>query len=170
VYIAIEEKRRNKMIFAKPLPLNEVEKNLSKEDKIAIIACNGCVRTYGVGGFEGAKKLAESLRKDGYNVVKIIVITYNCTEAYVMRIRREIPSDVNVLLSLSCTAGYSSISRMFPNKKVVKTTENVGLISIEDDRKMFEVTFPFEKFKDYKGKWFAFDTLEMVSKNNGGDQ
>ena len=148
------------MIFTKSLPYESVTGALSKEDTISIVSCNNCVRVSGTGGEVKMKELALRLREDGYNVRDGFLITKACPQPYMGAVK---PSPLtDTLIVLACYAGLSNAKRMFPNHKVVGTTEDVGLLITDTDKGVVKLAKVFEKFSDLKGREFEIGTGKLM--------
>jgi len=152
------------MIFSRVLPYEDVVKQLNKQDSIAIISCNGCARTCGSGGLRGANKLRFRLISDGYKVTDVIVVLYACSEPSLRELKRKVKldSEVNVIISLACSAGWACITRAFPDKKVINATEDVGLMVIDTDEGTFELTTPYRKYEQQVGSEYKVGTGEPI--------
>ncbi|MCK5231533.1 MAG: hypothetical protein KAR13_14765, partial [Desulfobulbaceae bacterium] len=120
------------MIFTKFFPHESITNQLSKDDTIAIISCNNCVRIAGTGGGKKLKEVALWLRGDGYNVKEGFLITKACPQPY-MGIVRLNPL-VDTVIVLACNAGCSTAKRVFPGMKIVRAMEDVGLLITDTDK------------------------------------
>jgi len=153
------------MIFSKVLPYRKIIEQLDdQESKIAIISCNGCARICGCGGFSGANRLRFKLIRDGYNVTDVIVVLYACSELSLKELKRKIKltSDIKTIISLACSAGWACITRNFPGKKVINATEDVGLIMIDEEKGVFELTLPYKKFEHQTKNEYEIGTGKSV--------
>ena len=153
------------MIFSKVLPYKDIVKFLSKkESKIAIISCNGCARICGSGGLSKAEELGFRLIRDGYKVMDEVVVLYACSEPSLWELKRKIKMnpEVNTLISLACSAGWSCITRNFPNKKVINATEDVGLMVIDTEKGLFKLTSPYRKYASQAGNKYEIGTGRLL--------
>ena len=153
------------MIFSRVLPYEDIVKHLNKQDsKIAIISCNGCARICGSGGLRGANKLRFRLIRDDYKATDVIVVLYACSEPSLRELKRKVKldSDVNVIISLACSAGWACITRAFPGKKVINATEDVGLMVIDTDEGTFKLTTPYRKYERQVGNEYKVGTGEPI--------
>ncbi|MCW4035492.1 MAG: hypothetical protein NWF03_09030 [Candidatus Bathyarchaeota archaeon] len=149
------------MIFAKIEPYEEITKKLDKkEDKIAIIACNTCARTCGNGGINKLNELGLRLIRDGYNVTDEAVILYACSEPILREAKLDL--DANTIIVLSCSAGWSCFTRNFADKKVLKVTEDIGLVMTDTDKEIFKVVIPCKGHEADLGKEFRTHTGEPL--------
>lgn len=149
------------MIFTKSLPYESILQELNKDDVIAIISCNNCVRVAGTGGAEKMKELAFRLRNDGYNVKNGFLITKACPQPYMGTVR--LSPLVDKVIVLACNAGWSTANRVFPDMKIVCTTEDVGLLITDTDKGVVKLAMTFDKFKDQIGKEFEIGTGKPMS-------
>ena len=149
------------MIFAKIEPYDEIVKKLDKkEDKIAIISCNTCARTCGNGGINKLNELGLRLIRDGYNVTDEAVVLYACSEPILREAKLDL--DANTILVLSCSAGWSCFTRNFADKKVLKVTEDIGLVLTDTDKEIFKVVMPCKGHESELGKEYRTHTGEPL--------
>jgi hypothetical protein len=153
------------MIFTKPLKYEDITKNLDKyNDIISLIGCKTCVRVAGTGGSEVMKKLALKLRKDGFNVKDGFLVPTACNPKLLFA---KLGKDINTIISLTCSAGSSNITRNYPEYKLVQTSEDAGLMVTDTDKNIIKITMPYENFNDKSG--FEYETLtgnKTESNNN----
>lgn len=150
------------MIFTKALPYDTIKQNLKKDDVITIIGCQTCVRTSGSGGEERMRKLALRLRKDGFNVIDGFMVPTACTPKVLFA---KLKPNVNTIISLACSAGLSNVQRYFSNYKIVETTEDVGLMVTDSDKKVLKVTMPYQGYQKEEGKEYILCTGEQADSN-----
>ena len=150
------------MIFSKIESYEDIIKKLDKkEDKIAIISCNTCARTCGNGGINKLNELGFRLIRDGYNVSNEAVVLYACSEPILRESKLNI--DANTIIVLSCSAGWSCFTRNYPDKKVLKVTEDIGLVITDADREIFKVVMPYKGHESEMGKEYLINTGEPLS-------
>jgi uncharacterized protein YjhX (UPF0386 family) len=149
------------MIFAKIEPYEEIIKKLDKkEDKIAIISCNTCARTCGNGGLNRLNELGLRLIRDGYYVTDEAVVLYACSEPMLREAKLDL--EANTIIVLSCSAGWSCFTRNFPDKKVLKVTEDIGLVLTDMDKEIFKVVMPYKNHESEMGKEYRVNTGEPL--------
>jgi hypothetical protein len=149
------------MIFAKIESYEEIVKKLDKnEDKIAIISCNTCARTCGNGGLNKLNELGFRLIQDGFNVTDEAVVLYACSEPILGEAKLNL--DANTIIVLSCSAGWSCFTRNYPDKKVLKVTEDIGLVITDADREIFKVIMPYKNHESELGKEYRTNTGEPL--------
>ena len=149
------------MIFSKIEPYEEIVKKLDKkEDKIAIISCNTCARTCGNGGLNKLNELGLRLIRDGYYVTDEAVVLYACSEPILREAKLEL--EANTIIVLSCSAGWSCFTRNYPDKKVLKVTEDIGLVLTDTDREIFKVIMPSKGHESEMGKEYRTNTGEPL--------
>lgn len=128
------------VVVTESIPYEELIKKLKKEDKIALITCNTCVRAYGTGGVEVMDKLEDRLKGDGYEITDRIVLATACFEDYIQA--APIGDEWTVAVLLSCDSGYGVVSHHLKGKKIIKGLKTVGiqqgrkpapLAALEDD-------------------------------------
>ena len=154
------------MIFGKPVPTEELEKNLDKaSDVISLISCQACARGSGYSGPDQMKDLALQLRADGYDVKDGFLILYVCTPKVLFA---KLDKEVNTVISMSCGAGADMVTRSFPNvKKVIGSAEDVGLVAGSTAKGLLKVTMPYADFKEEKGKEFGMGVGDKKDTHNG---
>ncbi len=149
------------MIFAKIEPYEEIIKKLDKkEDKIAIISCNTCARTCGNGGLNKLNELGLRLIRDGYYVTDEAIVLYACSEPMLREAKLDL--EANTIIVLSCSAGWSCFKRNFPDKKVLKVTEDIGLVLTDTDKEIFKVVMPYKSHEFEMGKEYRINTGEPL--------
>ncbi|MCJ7721121.1 hypothetical protein MUO98_01750 [Candidatus Bathyarchaeota archaeon] len=149
------------MIFSKIEPYEEIIKKLDKkEDKIAIISCNTCARTCGNGGLNKLNELGLRLIRDGYYVTDEAVVLYACSEPMLREAKLDL--EANTIIVLSCSAGWSCFTRNFPDKKVLKVTEDIGLVLTDTDKEIFKVVMPYKNHESEMGKEYRVNTGEPL--------
>ena len=139
------------MIFTKALTYDEITKDLNKEDVITIIGCSSCARVAGTGGEEQMKDLAMNLRKDGFKVKDGFSINTVCTPKVY---QAKLDGKINTVITMACSAGYSNVSQIFADKKVITTCNDVGLMAADIKNETIHVAMPYEAHKETKGKKF----------------
>ena len=150
------------MIYSKIEPYEEIIKKLDKkEDKIAIISCNTCARTCGNGGLNKLNELGLRLIRDGYNVTDEAVILYACSEPILREAKLDL--EANTIIVLSCSAGWACFTRNFADKKVVKVTEDIGLVMTDTDKEIFKVVMPCKNHESELGKEYRINTGEPLT-------
>jgi hypothetical protein len=83
--------------------------------RVAIWTCNTCARlSKGLGGLESAERLAESLRKDGIDVVGTGAVSASCVEKKLIEKAEEgFAEKADIILSLTCNVGSFLASKVF---------------------------------------------------------
>ncbi|KON31696.1 hypothetical protein AC477_03980 [miscellaneous Crenarchaeota group-1 archaeon SG8-32-1] len=149
------------MIFAKIEPYEEIIKKLDKkEDKIAIISCNTCARTCGNGGINKLNELGLRLIRDGYHITDEAVILYACSEPILREAKLDL--EANTIIVLSCSAGWACFTRNFPEKKVLKVTEDIGLVMTDSDKEIFKIVLPYKNHETKLGREYRINTGEPL--------
>jgi len=136
--------------LSEPLSYEKITENLSKDDKIALISCNSCVRFCGSGGVKYMNDLASRLRSDGYTVTDVIPTVALCVHDYVRNAR--VSDGVTAVVVSACIAGWTSASRRWKDTKVIPTVETFGIVI--GDRRVGNVKLmmAFDKYKDLVGQ------------------
>lgn len=135
--------------LSEQLPYEKITENLKKNDKIAMICCNSCVRFCGSGGLQYMNDLASKLRADGYTVTDIIPTTALCVHDYVRNAR--VSDGITAVVVSACVAGWTSASRRWKDIKVIPTVETLGLVIGDRRVGIFKLMMPFEAYKDLAG-------------------
>ena len=144
------------MIFTHSLEYETITNELSKDDTIALISCNNCVRVAGTGGEDKMKELALRLREDGYNVKEGFLLTKACPQPYMGTV--QLSPLVDTVIVLACTAGWSTANRVFPNRKVIRSLKDVGLLITDTDKGVVKIAKSFDGFEHLLGKEFEIGT------------
>lgn len=149
------------MVLTESLPYEAITEQLTGNDTISIISCNNCVRVAGTGGEEKMRELAFRLREDGYHVEDGFLITKACPQPYMGAVK---PGPrVDTVIVLACYAGWSNAKRRFPGLKVVRTTEDIGLLITDTDKGVVKLAKVFDKYKDRLGKECEIGTAKPMS-------
>ena len=149
------------MIFSKIESYKDIIKKLDrKEDKIAIISCNTCARTCGNGGLNKLNELGLRLIRDGYYITDEAVVLYACSEPILREAKLNL--EANTIIVLSCSAGWSCFTRNYPDKKVLKVTEDIGLVVTDTDKEIFKVIMPYNGHESEMGKEYRTNTGELL--------
>ena len=111
------------MIITATKPYGIIKAELKKEDKIGIVACNGCARFCETGGEKAMKELASRLKKDGFNVVDTDLIGMACDFDQLKK--EELKGNVHIVLA--CDTGVYNLKKLFPKAKVIPALETIGL-------------------------------------------
>ncbi|MFX0092037.1 MAG: hypothetical protein ACFFBD_09775 [Candidatus Hodarchaeota archaeon] len=116
------------------IPYEELVKQLTKKDRIAIFTCNTCTRTVGngsgrkfqTGGAEFMHDLTQKLTEDGYNVTDEVILGTACFEDFI----REVPiSDAFTKgIVLACDAGWAAVKRHLPKNQIIKGLKTLGIL------------------------------------------
>ncbi len=134
------------MMFSRQIPYPAITAQLTREETITIVSCNTCARECGVGGVAKADELAERLLCDGYHVTDEIVLPDACSEPMYRKAR--IKFDTDAIIVLACSAGISCVKRLYPTKKVLVVTEDVGLFVTDTELHVIKVALPFAGFDE----------------------
>jgi len=118
------------MIITKKVAYSSIKKQLSKTDKIGIVSCNACARLCNTGGEKEARKLADLLKKDKFNVVDIDLIGGPCDLNKLQKSQLH----GNVQIVMACDAGNYNLKKLFPKHKIISATETLG-IGVYDGKK-----------------------------------
>ncbi|HDP96371.1 MAG TPA: hypothetical protein ENN25_01590 [Euryarchaeota archaeon] len=128
---------------------DDLKKNLKKEDKVVVWACNNCIKFRdGLGGRESMNKLADKLEQDGYDIVRRELIGASCLLDLVRKRRTDEAAakafeESTVILPLTCEDGYDNVKHVFSDKKVLNLTKTIGL-GVFSTKKGMCVNYPFE--------------------------
>lgn len=135
--------------LSEKLPYAKITENLNKNDKIAVICCNCCVRFCGSGGVVIMNDLASKLRADGYTVTDVIPTAGLCVHDYVRNAR--VSDGITAVVVSACVAGWTSASRRWTDIKVIPTVNTLGLVV--GDRRVgnLKLIMPFAEYKDLAG-------------------
>lgn len=134
------------MIYSKLIPYGEIIKKLEATESIAVVSCNTCARECGVGGVSKADELVERLVGDNYDVTEEVVLQNACSEPVYRKARIRLEADAVIVLA--CSAGISCVRRLYPKKKVLTVTEDVGLFITDTELEVFKVALPFSGFEE----------------------
>jgi len=123
------------MIITQSKPYGVIRSQLDKKDKIGLVTCNTCARMCETGGEEQMKKLAERLKKDGFNVIDMDIIPVACNLDQAKKPKYE----GKTLIVLACEAGSYTLKRLFPKKNIIDATNTVGLCARDEEGNIFVV-------------------------------
>ncbi len=135
------------IVSLRTLTYDELTKQLTNTDRIAIWTCNLCIKLCGVGGEKVSNDLAVLLKNDGYNVIHVEPIGYGCHMGLVRdRTRDEVSKgifeEVDTIIVLSCTDGFEKAERVFRKKKVIQASATIG-IGAYSSKKGMRLVAPF---------------------------
>lgn len=151
------------VVLSEPLPYDKIVKELNKNDKIALISCNTCVRFCGSGGVKYMNDLASKLRKDGYTVTDVIPTTALCINDYVQNAR--VSDGVTVVLVSACDAGWTSASQRWKGIKVIPTVDTFGIVVGDRRAGVIKLMIPYEKHRDMIGQEWHLITGERMKES-----
>jgi hypothetical protein len=97
---------------------------------------------------------------DGYYVTDEAVVLYACSEPMLREAKLDL--EANTIIVLSCSAGWSCFKRNFPDKKVLRVTEDIGLVLTDTDREIFKVVMPYKNHESEMGKEYRINTGEPL--------
>lgn len=152
------------MVHTKSRQYDAIRDEIDKKSVISIISCNNCVRVCGTGGRDKLRDLALRLRKDGYRVKDGFLITKACPQPYMGAV--SLDPMVDTVVVLACYAGWSNAKRRFPGRKIVSTTEDVGLLITDSDKGVVKLVKTFGKYGDLLGTEFEIGTGKPLSTNH----
>ncbi|MFW9991115.1 MAG: hypothetical protein ACFFD4_03560 [Candidatus Odinarchaeota archaeon] len=127
------------VVITESLPYEDVVAQLKKGEKLAIITCNTCVRSYGTGGVEVMDALAKKLEKDGFAVTDRVVLATACFEDYIKT--SPIGDEWSTGIILACDSGYGVVRQHLKGKRIIRGLKTIGiqqgrtpapLVSLED--------------------------------------
>ena len=98
--------------------------------------------------------------RDGYYVTDEAVVLYACSEPMLREAKLDL--EANTIIILSCSAGWSCFTRNFPDKKVLKVTEDIGLVLTDTDKEIFKVVMPYKNHESEMGKEYRVNTGEPL--------
>lgn len=136
------------IISLRSMTYDELKNQLTKEDKIVIWSCDTCIKHIGLGGYDKLVILEKMLKNDGFNVIRKELLGVSCREDVVEdRIKDETKKpyfeQATAIICLTCEAGYDEVNAKFPNKKIIKTTQSLGVGICSESRGIF-LSNPFE--------------------------
>ena len=111
------------MTITESIPFESIKSQISKEDKVEILSCNGCARMCGTGGVKALEKIKEKLKKDGIQTADTSLIGIICIGKFLKSLKLQ----GDKIVVLACDAGIHNFKKFFPNKKVVRGLNTVGL-------------------------------------------
>ncbi|MFP4170896.1 MAG: hypothetical protein ACLFUV_07735 [Methanomassiliicoccales archaeon] len=136
------------IISLRNMSYDELKEHLDPDDKVAVWACNFCVKFCGVGGRENMNALADKLEDDGYRVVRRELIGMSCLQDLVRKRRTDEATapmfeEATAIIPLTCEDGYANVKTVFNDKKVINATKTIGLGVFSVEKGMC-VNYPFE--------------------------
>ncbi|MHA1378924.1 MAG: methylenetetrahydrofolate reductase C-terminal domain-containing protein [Candidatus Helarchaeota archaeon] len=120
------------MIITEQKPIQEIEENVKKYNKIFIVGCGDCCAVCRTGGTEEVKAIIERFKEDGIIVDKSIVIQAPCDQRVSKRDLQRVKDDIDAadaLLVMACGLGVQSIARL-TGKPVIaaNNTKFMGIV------------------------------------------
>jgi len=115
------------------IPYEEITAQLSRDDRIAVITCNTCVRVCDTGGEEIMPEFARRLRADGFRVCDEAVVTVACHADYIRDAMAA--SDATAAVVMACEVGWIAVAQHMGDRKVVRACTTSGLLSSVPKRK-----------------------------------
>jgi hypothetical protein len=146
-----------------PVPYEELKDQLSKDDRIAVITCNSCVRFCGTGGVAKMEELANKLRRDGYVVSDEVTLVGVCLNDHVRNTR--ISEGVTAAIVLACEAGWSSVKQRFREENVIRGTKTAGLVCVDREKGVEKLMMPYKDFEDLVGNEYRLLTGKLQEEN-----
>jgi len=136
------------IISMRNLSYEALKNELTYEDKIVLYSCNACVVACNVGGTTKLDELETMLKEDGYNVIGKDLISMGCVSTLVDKRKTDIDkkrmyAKATIIVPLICEDGYQAIRKVFEDKKVIETTQTLGVGRFTPDRGTV-LTTPFE--------------------------
>jgi ferredoxin len=127
------------IVSLRSVSYDELKAQLSKEDKIAIISCNSCVVTCGIGGKDKLEILSGMLKADGYTILGTDLISIGCTVNLVEKHRKDLTKkemydNATVIIPLICENGLKAVESVFSDKKIVTIARTLGTGNATADR------------------------------------
>jgi hypothetical protein len=138
--------------------IKEIEGQLNRADRIAIISCNTCVRFCGTGGADKLDEMGHRLRMDGFSVTDQILVTAACVRDYIERSR--LSSGITKVVALTCDGGWASIRQALPSVEVIKANETLGIMIVSPSKGVLKLMKTYRAYKDKLGNEFALLTGE----------
>lgn len=139
--------------------IKEIEQQLTKGDRIAIISCNTCVRFCGTGGAEKLDEIAHRLRQDGFSVTDQILLTAACVRDYTERSR--LSTGITKVVALTCDGGWTSIKQALPNVEVIKANKTLGIMIVSPSKGVLKLMKTYDNYKNRLGDEFGLLTGEL---------
>lgn len=128
------------MIITSTKPYGIIKGMLRRWKKTGIISCNSCARACETGGREEMEKLAERLKKDGFDIVQMDLIPMACNIDMVKRPEY----DADDLIILACDAAVFTFQTIFPQKKIISALNTIGFGARDSQGNIFLM----KKFND----------------------
>lgn len=148
--------------ITKAVPYENIKAQLKKDDRIALITCNSCVRFCGTGGVGKMEELASKLRRDGYVVSDEVTLVGVCLQDHVRNAR--LSKGVTAAVVLACEAGWTSVKQRLRDENVIRGTRTMGLVVVDREKGVEKLMMPYQDFKDQLGDEFKLLTGEPQAK------
>jgi hypothetical protein len=120
-------------VTARRYTYEDLKTQLMPEERILILSCDSCAKlNNGLGGEEGAKRLAKKLMDDGFDVAHHELLNVACSPDELKgRLNdlkfRELFEGADVIIPLSCSAGIERFGEAMPKIRILLVTETLGL-------------------------------------------
>ncbi len=136
------------IISMRSMSYEDLKKQLTKDDKIVLWSCDTCVKHTGIGGYDKLTILENMLKKDGFNILTKELIGVSCVPDLIMDrkiniTKKDIFEEATVIIPLTCEAGWDELNEVFPEKKIIKVLNTVG-VGICSEKRGTLLTNPFE--------------------------
>ena len=120
-------------VTARRYTYEDLKSKLMPGERILVLSCDSCAKlNNGLGGGEGAEKLARKLRDDGFDVIHQELLNVACSPGELkerltgMKVRK-LFEGADVIIPLSCSAGIERVKEAVPKLRILRVTETLGL-------------------------------------------
>ncbi|MEM2843085.1 MAG: methylenetetrahydrofolate reductase C-terminal domain-containing protein [Candidatus Bathyarchaeia archaeon] len=127
------------MIIARRKLLEEILKMIKPYKKILILACDGCVGIYDVGGLKQAEslklelELTSKIRGIEITDINVATVLRQCDTEIVKDSLLNLITPVDAILSLACGVGVQTLTHVFPNKPIFPANDTM-FIAMENKK------------------------------------
>jgi hypothetical protein len=130
-----------------PRNINEIKKQLSKDDRVVVTTCSMCPEKCGIKVRETVKDIAKSAK-----VVGVIKFPTGCNAGFVEEYKeRFLGMNPTAVVVLDCDGAALAQKWLYPQMKVVKGCTSVGFGYGDPEGGFIECAWPFAGHEKYKG-------------------
>jgi len=148
--------------FTRRRPIDEIMKELRRDDTIGILTCNTCSRYMGTGGVASQDWIKSELKKEGYRPAEDYIFVCPCAQDAVKK-HIHFSEKTSVIISQACSAGALSAKLNFPDKRVISANVDAGEAVVVMNKGRAKLMTPAKGFEDKVGTEYALMTGEEMN-------
>jgi|APSaa5957512622_1039677.scaffolds.fasta_scaffold96179_2 hypothetical protein len=139
---------------------DEVAAEIGREDAVAVLSCNNCVRACGTGGEMHLTRICNELAARGVRVDEQILIPNPCSRGYLENY--PLGDSIKAAVLMTCVGTEAGFRTVHPTVRTVTGVESLGLFINSKAKGRLKLIAPFPGFENLKNKEFKLgDTKTM---------